>query len=63
MGPAAKAGVKGGDVIVGLGGKEVLNIYDYTAIMGALKVGQPTTLKVLRSGKVLELKVTPGSRD
>jgi Tol biopolymer transport system component len=63
LGPAAKAGVKGGDVIVGLGGKEVLNIYDYTAIMGALKVGQPTTLKVLRSGKVLELKVTPGSRD
>jgi C-terminal processing protease CtpA/Prc len=49
IGPAAKAGVKGGDVIVKLSGKDVLNIYDYTSLMG--------------DGKEVELKVTPGSRE
>jgi Tol biopolymer transport system component len=63
VGPAAKAGVKAGDVIVKLGSKDVLNIYDYTAIMGELKVGAATTITVLREGKPLELKLTPGSRD
>ena len=63
IGPAAKAGVKAGDVIVGLAGKEVLNIYDYTAVMGELKVGQPTLLKVQRGGETLEIKLVPGSRD
>ena len=63
VGPAAKAGVKGGDIIIKLGGKEITNIYDYTYVMGDLKIGKETDIKVLRDGKELELKVTPGSRD
>ncbi len=63
VGPAAKAGVKAGDVIVKLGSKDVLNIYDYTAIMGELKVGTETSITVLREGKAVELKLVPGSRD
>jgi Tol biopolymer transport system component len=63
IGPAAKAGVKGGDVIVKLSGKDVLNIYDYTSLMGELKIGAETTITVLRDGKEVELKVTPGSRE
>ena len=62
-GPAAKAGVKGGDIIIKLGGKDITNIYDYTYVMGDLKIGKETTIKVQREGKELEMKVTPGSRD
>ena len=63
IGPAAKAGVKGGDVIIKLSGKDVLNIYDYTSLMGELKIGQETTITVLREGRELTLKLTPGSRE
>jgi Tol biopolymer transport system component len=63
IGPAAKAGVKAGDIITKLGGKDVLNIYDYTSLMGELKVGVETTIAVQRDGKPVEMKITPGSRD
>jgi Tol biopolymer transport system component len=63
IGPAGKAGLKGGDVIVKLGGKDVLNIYDYTSLMGELKIGKETTITVLREGKTVDLKITPGSRE
>ncbi len=63
VGPAARAGVKGGDVIVALGGKDILNIYDYTAVLGELKVGQETDIVVLRDGQKLTLKLMPASRD
>ena len=36
-GPASKAGVQGGDVIVELAGKKIDNIYDYTYAIEALK--------------------------
>lgn len=62
-GPAAKAGVQGGDVIVGLGDRKILNIYDYTEALSDLKVGTETSIEVQREGKSLKLKVIPGSRD
>lgn len=63
VGPAGKAGLKGGDIIIKLGGKDVLNIYDYTSLMGELKIGKETSITVLREGKEVELKITPGSRE
>ena len=60
--PADKAGVKGGDIIVELAGKKIENIYDYTAVIDALKIGQETTIAVQRDGKRLEFKITPSSR-
>ena len=60
--PAHKAGVRKGDIIVGLDGAKVENIYDYTAVMDTLKIGKETTIKVLRGGDELELKITPESR-
>ena len=63
IGPAAKGGVKGGDIIIKLGGKDVLNIYDYTAILGDLKIGKETGITVQREGKNVDLKITPGSRE
>lgn len=63
IGPAAKGGVKGGDIIIKLGGKDILNIYDYTAILGDLKIGKETDITVQREGKNVEMKITPGSRE
>jgi Tol biopolymer transport system component len=63
VGPAAKAGVKAGDIITKLAGKDIKNIYDYTYILGVLKIGQETDIEVLRDGKKETLKITPGSRD
>ncbi|MCS7085558.1 MAG: PDZ domain-containing protein, partial [Bacteroidia bacterium] len=61
--PAEKAGVRGGDVVVELGGVAVKNIYDYTYAMDGLKVGQKTKMVVLREGKKIELEIVPGTRD
>ena len=62
-GPAEVAGVNGGDVIVKLAGKTIENIYDYTYAIEALKSGQETEITVLRDGKEIAMKLTPGSRD
>jgi hypothetical protein len=61
-GPADKAGLKGGDVIVELGGKAIKNIYDYTYAMDALKVGEPVPIVVMRDGQRVTLTVTPEAR-
>ena len=61
--PAEKAGIKGGDVIVGLAGRKIENIYDYTYAIEALKIGQKVKIKVKRGDKVLELDIVPASRD
>lgn len=61
--PAAKAGVQAGDVIIELAGKAIENIYDYTFVLGAMKVGQETEITVMRGDEKITLKILPGSRD
>ena len=61
-GPADKAGVQGGDLIIELAGKKIENIYDYTAVIDAIKIGEQTKIIVVRDGKKIELNITPGSR-
>jgi len=60
--PAEKAGLKGGDIIVSLGGQKIENIYDYTAVLGVLKIGEPVEIEVLRGSDRLKFSVTPASR-
>ncbi|MCI0458900.1 MAG: M28 family peptidase [Gemmataceae bacterium] len=55
--PAAKAGIKAGDLIVELNGKAVRNITDYTAILQSLQAGQTVEVVVMRGDKRLTLKV------
>lgn len=62
-GPADKAGIKGGDIIVKLGGKEVTNIYDYTYALDGMKIGEPIEIVVMRDGKEVILKITPEARN
>ncbi len=57
--PAAKAGLKDGDVIVELAGREIRNITVYTAVLQTLVPGREVPVVVLRGGKRLTLKVTP----
>jgi len=46
-----------------LAGRKILNIYDYTDAMAALKVGKETEIVVQRDGEEIKLKIVPGSRD
>lgn len=62
-GPAEKAGLRGGDVIVELAGKKIENIYDYTYALEALRVNEPTTIVVLRGEERLSMSLVPGSRE
>ncbi len=48
---AANAGVKGGDIIVGIAGEELADIYAYMAMLNKLKKEQKTTITVLRDGE------------
>ena len=61
-GPADKAGVRGGDIIVGLAGQNITNIYDYTYALDAIKVGQATEIIVMRGSEKLTMTIVPESR-
>ena len=62
-GPAEAAGVRSGDVVVGLAGVEVETIQDYMAALAGLKAGEPTELTVSRDGERVTLPITPGARE
>ncbi|HMO15230.1 MAG TPA: M28 family peptidase [Pirellulaceae bacterium] len=61
--PAEKAGLKEGDVILSLAGRQVENLSEYMATMGGLKVGRETEVRIRRNGEELTLKITPGVRE
>ncbi|MEP1306366.1 MAG: M28 family peptidase [Balneola sp.] len=52
---AANAGVKGGDIIIGLAGEDLEDIYGYMSMLNKLKKGQKTTITVLRDGKEMTM--------
>ncbi len=60
--PAEKGGLKGGDIVVGFGGKPVATIYDYTESLGRYKPGDVVDVVVKRDEKEITLKVTLGAR-
>jgi serine protease Do len=59
-GPAAKAGLKTGDVIVAYAGKPVNDSADLPPLVGASKPGASKTLSVIRDGKEREIEVMLG---
>ncbi len=55
--PAAKAGLKAGDILIEFDGKKIQNLYDFTYALRAKKPGDEVLVKVLRDGKPFEAKV------
>jgi hypothetical protein len=55
--PAAKAGLKGGDVLIQFGDKPIKNLYDFTDALRRSKVGDVVPVTVLRDGKELKVDV------
>jgi Tol biopolymer transport system component len=62
-GPADKAGLQEGDIVVHFAGVEIKNIYDYTFALGGVKVGEPVEIAVLREGERMALVIVPETRE
>jgi hypothetical protein len=61
-GPADRAGLQKGDVIVEIGGQSIANIYDYTFALELLKPDAPVQVVYLRNGERSETIMTPTAR-
>jgi Zn-dependent M28 family amino/carboxypeptidase len=61
-GPAEKAGLQKGDVIVELAGQSITNVYDYTYALELLKIGEPVKVVYQRDNKRVETTLTPAAR-
>ena len=55
--PAAKAGLRAGDVLVQFGDKPIKNLYDFTDALRRSKVGDVVEVKVLRDGQPMAVNV------
>ena len=56
-GPAEKAGIERGDVIVEFDGKEIAESKDLPRIVAAVPVGKSVTIKLLKDGKMISKDV------
>ncbi len=61
-GPAARAGVQPGDVLLAVEGQSVQTVPELLAKVSALKPGRPARLKFLRKNEEMEFAVTPAQR-
>jgi hypothetical protein len=60
--PADKAGVRAGDILVGMGTLDVADLQGLTDALRAHKPGDTVPLRVIRDGKPLTVEVTLGKR-
>jgi Do/DeqQ family serine protease len=61
-GPAAKAGIRPGDVIAGIADRKVGDVTQLLSVVASLKPGASVRFTIERKNKKLELDVTPGVR-
>ena len=61
-GPADRAGVLLGDVLLEFDGAALRDPADILAKLGSDRVGRPVAVRVIRGGQVKTLQVTPGER-
>lgn len=62
-GPADKAGLEGGDIIVQFGESTISNIYDYTYALDAVKIDEPLKVVFMRAGERMETTIVPTTRE
>jgi hypothetical protein len=55
--PAAKAGLRAGDVLIQFGDKPIKNLYDFTDALRRSKVGDVVEVKVIRDGQPINASV------
>jgi hypothetical protein len=61
-GPAEKAGLMKGDVIIEIAGQSITNIYDYTFALELLKADTPVKVVFTRNGERREVQLIPAGR-
>lgn len=60
-GPADKAGIKGGDVITKVNGKDITDSNSLSSLLGSFKPGDKVSLTIYRDGKSSDVSVTLGT--
>jgi S1-C subfamily serine protease len=60
--PAAKAGLRAGDMLVSFDGKPIRTLYDFTYALRAKKPGDAVAVTVVRGGQRLSVNVALTSR-
>jgi Do/DeqQ family serine protease len=55
--PAYEAGLRPGDVIVGFNGQPITDAPQFNRMVGDARIGTTATLKVLREGRPIEIKI------
>jgi len=61
-GPAAKAGIRPGDVVTDVGDKKIGNVQQLLTAVAGLKPGEASRFALRRGSDKMELDVTPGLR-
>jgi Do/DeqQ family serine protease len=61
-GPAFKAGIMPGDVLLSVGATPISNVGELLSTVAALKPGEATPFKILRQDREMTLTVTPANR-
>jgi S1-C subfamily serine protease len=61
-GPADRSGLRIGDILLGIDGTSVDGADDLIRLLGADRIGRPTTLAVIQNGRVNQITVTPVER-
>jgi S1-C subfamily serine protease len=62
-GPAAKAGVKQGDVIISFAAKPVRDVQQLQRIVADTPVGRRVEMEVFRAGRAMKLSIVTGSQE
>ena len=61
-GPAAQAGIRPGDVVTSVAGKDVGNVSELLSRVASLKPGLPSRFSLQRKNEKMDLEVIPGIR-
>ena len=61
-GPAEKAGLMKGDIVIEIAGQSITNIYDYTFALELLKPDAPVKVVFTRNGERREVQLVPAGR-